>query len=507
MSKKTKVSKFAKELEAQSLRWEENPEIFMKEGFHFLKKSSEKHIEALDVLLQLCVQKSDPELINSQLIKFIRNNETVKKVIEFLFVIYINFSDDVHDQLFLTSLLNEISDDDPLLLLRTFSLLSGSDQKQKAIELYEETRKKFPDVVGKNELDLMSVYCYSEIPEYIEKGFEMAKKFDITTVNLEQAIQVGSLKFYSGLTKDGLIYHFGGEDYRPPNFVNKKEIPNRKSANFNGKSIVVTTYRGLGDTMLLSRFLPHFMKKWPECDITIATEKSLIPLYKGIHGLKFVGTTDSCSGKLYDHCLGVNMLSRYVIDETVDENENILYHEWVKYPESYDEKWKDIIQKDASKKLIGFNWKGSQRLGGAGKSDVNLSRDITVEEIINIVDLYDNMNFMVLNNHITKQEREVLSSRTNIIIPEGIEDFGDTSALINLCDHIVSTDTSISTLSATLSKDTTVMAKFFPDYRWLHYEKWWDLSKVNIDVIRKESYDAHWTNVLLKVAIKLKTLN
>ena len=63
---------------------------------------------------------------------------------------------------------------------------------------------------------------------------------------------------------------------------------------------------------------------------------------------------------------------------------------------------------------------------------------------------------------------------------------------INLCDVIVSVDTSISTLSASMSKDTIVLAKSLPDYRWGNYELWWDLSKFKVQVFKKENYKATW---------------
>jgi len=47
-----------------------------------------------------------------------------------------------------------------------------------------------------------------------------------------------------------------------------------------------------------------------------------------------------------------------------------------------------------------------------------------------------------------------------------VEDFGDTMALIESVDVVVSVDTSIAHLAASMGKRTIVLSKFAPDWRW-----------------------------------------
>lgn len=498
----TKLSKFDKLFEKESQKWFEKPELFETEGIEFLKKHSSRHMEALEILVPILMQRGDPFSANDAIIKAMRNDKKAVKLLELYMLLYSEFSDTPDEALWAANILNDIHDDKIELIKLIIHLYNMKDEKEQAVELYNKAKEKFPDSFS--EIEDMTTYMYSGIPEYIEKGKQLVEKFNIEQIDRFDPlfVNVGSMKFYAGFNYDGLVYHFGGEDLRPRDFVSKKEIPNHKTIDFNGKSVVITPYRGMGDSMILSRFIPKFMEKWPGVKLYIATEKPLIPLYKNIPNIKGVGTLESYAGKMFDHCLGINMISRYIREFLVDDQERIRYHEWVAYPPSYDEKWSEFIQTD--KPVIGINWKGSQRLGGGGRSDVNTTRDVPFEEFIHIIDLFPNLQFMVLNNDVTDEETQVLSEKSNVLIPHPIKDFGDTAALIKQCDLVVSVDTSISTLSASLSKDTVVMAKFWPDYRWLYYEKWWNLDEVNIDVFRKEKHNSPWTGVLMNVVKRLK---
>jgi ADP-heptose:LPS heptosyltransferase len=500
-----KLTKFQKLLQQKSLEWQQNPELLEKESFDFFKKHAGKNMEAAEIFLPLCIASNDPYEANQVIVEQIRNDEKLKKLLYMYLETYSKFSDTPNEAIFVASLLNEVEDDKIELINLIIGLYTQIDEREKSMELFEAAKDKFPEHF--NEVGIAQQYLFSEIPEYIEKGKKIVDGIDIEKIDRLNPlfINVGSLKFYSGNVYDGLIYHFGGEDFRPSDFTTKKEIPNHQKVDFNDKSVVITPYRGMGDSMILSRFIPKFLEKWPKVKLHIATEKPMIPLYQNVPGVHKVGTIESFAGKMFDYCLGVNMLSRYLRESLVDDSDKITYHEWIAYPESYDEKWKNYISKE--KPIVGINWKGSQRLGGGGKTDKNITRDVPFEEFIGVIDLFPDYNFIVLNNDVDDKENEELSKRTNVSVPgKTLKDFGDTAALIKQCDVVVTIDTSISTLSASLSKDTIVMAKFWPDYRWLYHTKWWDLNKVNIDVFRKPTYKSSWATVLLQVCKKLQEL-
>jgi ADP-heptose:LPS heptosyltransferase len=48
-----------------------------------------------------------------------------------------------------------------------------------------------------------------------------------------------------------------------------------------------------------------------------------------------------------------------------------------------------------------------------------------------------------------------------------LNDFLDTAALINNLDFVISVDTSVAHLSASLGKKTLLLLPYLPDWRWL----------------------------------------
>lgn len=394
-------------------------------------------------------------------------------------------------------LLNEIAEDNPEVIKKLIHTYHSLEMYNESIELLESAIEVFKDLFTIE--DIAGYYIFSGEADHVKKGFDIINEYDISNHDPERQIGLGSLKFYAGHNYDGLVYHFGGEDFRPHHLVKKKAIPNGLKTDFNGKKVLITMYRGMGDSMILSRFIPKFYSKFPDCEIHVAAEKPLVPLYQTMESIARVGDEDSCAGIDYDYVLGVNMLSRYLREDLVDDQQRINYHEWVSYPQSYDDKWASLIEKPGP--VIGLNWKGSQRLGG-GPSSVNLSRDISFEDILPVIQLDQHATFVCLNPDISTDERSQLEEYPNVILPD-VENFGDTAAIIKLCNVVVSIDTSISTLSASLSVDTIVMGKHVPDYRWLHYDKWWDLDKLNITVHKKNEPSSSWTSVVFAT---IKTL-
>lgn len=478
-------------------KWQGDPTKFDLE--QYLIKNKNKGFEYSEVLADLYVRSGHPEKILNVFVEYLKQDAGVVKCIEHICYLINETTPDSENVLGLLLLLNELKNDDPHVLSMIVGVYQEYGWSDRVLELMGDLPK---DANVHCKIDYYSKLLYSEIQENIEKSIPFFKELNIKELPIETWVGLGSMKFYSGAVKDGLLYHFGGEDFRPQEFINSYD-PVSINEDLSGKKIILTPYRGMGDSMILSRFLPKFIKKYPDTNITVCTEPSLVSLYEEIEGLDFVGTPDECAGISYDMCLGINHIAHYLRDELVDSDDNCKDHEWVKYQSRYDEKWKERI-KINDRPIIGINWKGSMTLGGGGRSSRNTSRDLNLDEFINVVDQFPSYTFIALNPDISEEEHNILKSRTNVIIPDGIKNFGDTSALINMCDVVVSTDTSISTLSASLSKNTIVMAKFWPDYRWLYYQKWWDLDKVDIEVFRKKNRNASWTTVLFDVIRSLK---
>lgn len=178
---KVKLTKFQKLLKKKIEKWGDNPFDFQKEKLEFLKEHASKDMIALEMLMQISASSNDPFSANEGLISYIRENSNVKRIFELYLALYNGFSDTPDEALWAANILNEVEDDDVNLLNLVISLHGRMNNKEKSLDLYEKTKEKFPDSF--NELSDMQTYLYSEIPEYIEKGKEIAKNFDIEKVD------------------------------------------------------------------------------------------------------------------------------------------------------------------------------------------------------------------------------------------------------------------------------------------------------------------------------------
>ena len=74
-------------------------------------------------------------------------------------------------------------------------------------------------------------------------------------------------------------------------------------------------------------------------------------------------------------------------------------------------------------------------------------------------------DYVSLQNEVREADRAALARVAHF--GAEIADFGDTAALCELVDRVVSVDTSVAHLAAALGRSTWVMLPFVPDWRWL----------------------------------------
>jgi hypothetical protein len=83
-----------------------------------------------------------------------------------------------------------------------------------------------------------------------------------------------------------------------------------------------------------------------------------------------------------------------------------------------------------------------------------------------------------------------------------LEDFADTAALCTLMDLVISVDTSVAHLSASLGRPTWVLLPYMPDWRWLlerDDSPWYPTVK-----LFRQTAVGDWATVLEQVMISLE---
>jgi tetratricopeptide (TPR) repeat protein len=111
-----------------------------------------------------------------------------------------------------------------------------------------------------------------------------------------------------------------------------------------------------------------------------------------------------------------------------------------------------------------------------------------------------------LQKELRASDREALAAITDVpFLGEALADFADTAALVSTLDAIVTVDTSVAHLAASMGKPTFVLLPYNPDWRWLlgrSDSPWYP----NMRLFRQPKVDA-WGPALAEAAASLDELN
>jgi hypothetical protein len=113
------------------------------------------------------------------------------------------------------------------------------------------------------------------------------------------------------------------------------------------------------------------------------------------------------------------------------------------------------------------------------------------------------VEFHCLQKDILPDDRAWLD-RTGVITTHEtmLRDFGDTAALIEAMDLVISIDTAIAHLAGSLAKPVWIMLPFNPDWRWLlgrDDSPWYPTARLFRQPVRGD-----WASVLRSVADSLQ---
>jgi tetratricopeptide (TPR) repeat protein/ADP-heptose:LPS heptosyltransferase len=116
-------------------------------------------------------------------------------------------------------------------------------------------------------------------------------------------------------------------------------------------------------------------------------------------------------------------------------------------------------------KLIGLNWQGNPRARADAGRSLHLAQLAALGEVPGIT-------FVALQKGAALEQVADLPPGFPLITPpapfdEGADAFLDTAALMQCCDLVLTTDTSVAHLAGALDQPCWVMLKHIPDWRWM----------------------------------------
>lgn len=214
-----------------------------------------------------------------------------------------------------------------------------------------------------------------------------------------------------------------------------------------GRHLLVRAEQGLGDTIMFARFLPALAAKARR--VTLACHKTLFPLFEGM-GIDLCRLDDSPPADV--DCALDQMSLPHVLNltpETIPASDGYLAA-----PASAAGHVTGAIPREPGKRMVGLVW--------AGNPGHNNDRRRSLPEGI-LAPLLGLANIRFVGLQLGPRQAEYpIRSMAPLI-----EDFGDTAALLDQLDGLVTVDTSIAHLAGAMGIPCHVLLSASCDWRWL----------------------------------------
>lgn len=252
-----------------------------------------------------------------------------------------------------------------------------------------------------------------------------------------------------------------------------------KYLDLKGKTILIHTEQGFGDSIMMSRFF----KTLSDMGARVIVETrgtALFALFKTIKGvdevIQFADHSDH-SDKDFDYHLPIMSLPLQ-LGVTVD---TVPYSNgYIKADIKKTEAWNQRLG-EKTKLRIGIVWTGNLT------QKINKYRSFSFSEFAKC--LPEGPEYVCLQQELPENDRESFFQRSDIrFYGDLLHDFSETAALIENLDLVITVDTSVAHLSGAMAKPTWVVIPHSPDWRWgLHGSTPWYSS---VKLIRRS---AAWT--------------
>lgn len=329
---------------------------------------------------------------------------------------------------------------------------------------------------------------YYELKEYkqAEKSFITAMSME--TKSAELFLGYSEALLIQGKYKEGWKYYKRRvhKDIVLYPYINK--IPNTKEIERN-KKILIAGEQGIGDNIMFGRYLFPFAEKY---SFTFLIRKDLLKFFNlALKNLPIkISTNENMIN--YDYVIPLLNLPEYF--DTDDSN----------IPEiNYSTELlnTDVVRNRALEKVttnIGICWKGKKT------PFHNRKRHMTLKKMLKTLSGLESYQTTVINlqHELTDFEKELCGNFDIESGAEGNEDLIETCKIISELDIVLTVDTVIAHLAATMGKITYLMLCYSPDWRW-GYEGNKSMWYPTVKIFRQNELD-NWDNVLNEVNNELR---
>ena len=254
------------------------------------------------------------------------------------------------------------------------------------------------------------------------------------------------------------------------------------------KKILVWCEQGLGDTIQFSRYVNLLLNLG--ANVTFEVQKPLLNFLKRQFNCEVTG--DASKNSFDFQC---PLMSLPILFNTNMEN----IPEINKYFKCDDQKvnlWRNMLGLSKNKRNLGIAVSGNPNQVHENRRKISLEYFLPFRKNFKIFiiqkNLYSNDEILLNNN----DDMVYLGKKSQW------SDFNDTSAIVQNMDHVISIDTSLIHLAASINKEAYLLLSKTADWRWsdekLDSPKWYD----NITIMRQKNKN-NWEEVIKELQEKL----
>ena len=255
-----------------------------------------------------------------------------------------------------------------------------------------------------------------------------------------------------------------------------------------GKTILLHSEQGLGDTLQFSRYAGLVAALGAR--VLLEVQPPLLRLHAGRHADVLVLPMGAPLPAFDYHCPLMSLPLAFKTDL-----QNIpASTPYIRSDAACLAHWRNKLGIQ-TKPRVGLVWSGN------AKHTNDRNRSIALAELLSL--LSDRADWISLQKEVRVTDAELLATSTGVRhFGEQLADFTDTAALVDLMDVIVTVDTSVAHLAGAMGKTVWILLPFNPDWRWLlngENSMWYPTAR-----LFRQSAIGDWPGVIRRVTAELE---
>jgi tetratricopeptide (TPR) repeat protein len=220
-----------------------------------------------------------------------------------------------------------------------------------------------------------------------------------------------------------------------------------------GKTILLHAEQGLGDTLQFCRYARQVSALGAR--VIMEVQPALVALLAGLEGVVQLVAHGSTLPAFDCHCPLLSLPLAFGTDQANMPGNRA----YLRVPAHKLAQWEQRLGPKVRTR-VGLVWSGN----AAHKNDGN--RSLVLSELM--AHLPQAFDYVSLQKEIRAVDRQTLEQHPQILrLDEEIQDFGDTAALCELVDVVISVDTSVAHLAGALGRPVWMALPLNPDWRWM----------------------------------------